>query len=63
MSSQTTTITVSRHNKRRLDALEDVVREKAGKARVSLNDVVEYLLDAGEGKPAGARSLSRCACS
>jgi len=61
--SQTTTIEVSRRNRRRLDDMKDAVREKTGKARVSLNDVLDDLLDTAEGKHAGARSLSRCACS
>ena len=58
MSSLTTTIEVSRRNRRRLDARRDAVREKTGKARVSLDDVITDLLDSAEGKVAGAPSFT-----
>jgi len=58
MSSLTTTIEVSRRNRRRLDARRDAVREKTGKARVSLDDVITDLLDSAEVKEAGAPSFT-----
>lgn len=51
-SKDVTTIEVSRYNRHRLNDLKDAVREQTGKARVSLNDVLDVLLDSAEGAAA-----------
>jgi hypothetical protein len=43
-SEDVTNIEVSRTNHRRLTIMKDLVRNETGKARVSMNDVVSYLL-------------------
>lgn len=47
-----TNIEVSRVNRRRLDDWKPVVREKTGKPRVTMDDVISDLLDSAEGKTA-----------